>query len=227
MYQKLVVFVPEGGNPCEHANFLFVSSHNNRFILTPSHPPLLFQQKTAPKWYPTEDTAKSIKKVIKKENPTKLRSSITPGTVVILLAGRFKGKRVVVLKQLESGLLLVSGPYKVNGVPLRRVNQVYVIATSTKVDVSKVDVSGISDKNDEKTGKNFFSKVVAEAPKESKGAFVSTEAKKSGLTEERKSAQAKVDGALIAAIEKVPMLKDYLKARFSLQKGQYPHQLKF
>ena len=37
------------------------------------------------------------------------------------------------------------GPYKVNGVPLRRVNQAYVIATSTKVDVSKVNVSSVDD----------------------------------------------------------------------------------
>lgn len=32
----------------------------------------------------------------------------------------------------------IPGPYKVNGVPLRRVAQSYVIATSTVLDISKV-----------------------------------------------------------------------------------------
>lgn len=36
--------------------------------------------------------------------------------------------------------VILAGPYQVNGVPLRRVNQAYVIATSMKVNLSKVTI---------------------------------------------------------------------------------------
>ena len=62
------------------------------------------------KYYPAEDAvAKKGPKPVR--NAPRLRKSITAGKVVILLAGRFRGKRVVCLKQLKSGLLLVSGEY--------------------------------------------------------------------------------------------------------------------
>ncbi|XP_020970265.1 60S ribosomal protein L6-2 [Arachis ipaensis] len=148
------------------------------------------------------------------------RASITPGTVLILLAGRFKGKRVVFLKQLPSGLLLVSGPFKINGVPLRRVNQSYVIATSTKVDVSACNVEKFDDK--------YFSKEVQKKKKKGEGEFFESEKEeKKTLPQDKKDDQKTVDSALIKAIESVPDLKFYLGARFSLKQGQKPHELVF
>ncbi|KAL8101506.1 hypothetical protein AgCh_033418 [Apium graveolens] len=44
--------------------------------------------------------------------------------------------------------------HKVNGVPLRRVNQTYVIGTSTMVDISGVNVEKFDDKAKEVTKKN-------------------------------------------------------------------------
>jgi large subunit ribosomal protein L6e len=107
----------------------------------------LSKGKTAPKkasktpsFYPADDAKFPLKRAAVVKNQTKLRASITPGTILILLAGHFKGKRVIFLRQLDSGLLLVCGPYGVNGVPVKRVNQCYVIATSTKIDVAGVRV---------------------------------------------------------------------------------------
>merc|ERR1712139_386816 len=94
-------------------------------------------------WYPAENVKETPKRF--KPKAPKLRKSITPGTVLILLVGRFKGKRVVFLKQLKSGLLAVTGPFKLNGVPVKRVNQVYTLSTTTKVDVKGVPMDGITD----------------------------------------------------------------------------------
>merc|ERR1712141_500209 len=91
--------------------------------------------------YPTVDPApKGTSKNFFSKHKRSLRPSLATSAVAILLAGVHKGKRVIVLKQLETGLLLVTGPMKCNGCPLRRVNQIYLLATSTKVDVSGVKI---------------------------------------------------------------------------------------
>jgi len=160
----------------------------------------------------------------------KLRPSLVPGTVLILLAGRFAGKRVIYLKQLEkSGALLVTGPYRANGVPLRRINQAYVIATSTRMDISGIDLSGVTDKmfakpKDKKVKKgehDFFGSKTAEEKKK----FM--EEKRKRISPERKALQKQIDTALLERIKKVELLGDYLATRFTLKPGQYPHSLKF
>ena len=162
------------------------------------------------KYYPADD-------VVQKKGPTpvrnapKLKKPLVAGQVVILVAGRFAGKRVVYLKQLASGLLLVTGPYNVNGVPLRRVNQKYVIASSTKVSVAGVDASKIDDK--------FFAR-----EKAAKGADASTKTKTSPA---RQAAQTAIDTALKANIAKEEQMEAYLKSKFSLKTGERPHALKF
>ncbi|GER37852.1 60S ribosomal protein L6 [Striga asiatica] len=194
-----------------------------------------------PKFYPADDVKKPLLNK-RKPKPTKLRASITPGTVLIILTGRFRGKRVVFLKQLTSGLLLVTvcleqlpllrrvcshilspcgaGPYKINGVPLRRVNQAYVIGTSTKVDISGVNVDKFDDK--------YFAKQVEKKKKKGETEFFEADKQeKNELPAEKKEDQKAVDAPLLRAVEAVPDLKTYLGARFSLKSGMKPHELVF
>ncbi|CCH59452.1 hypothetical protein TBLA_0B06280 [Henningerozyma blattae CBS 6284] len=171
----------------------------------------------APKWYPSEDAAVA-KKTRKSARPQKLRASLVPGTVLILLAGRFRGKRVVYLKHMDDNTLLISGPFKVNGVPLRRVNARYVIATSTKVSVAGVNV--------EKFNAQYFAKEKLNK-KEKKEAQMFPENTSKEVKTERVADQKAVDKALLAEIKKTPLLKQYLAASFSLKNGDKPHMLKF
>merc|ERR1711934_344091 len=176
--------------------------------------------KKAPRYYPAEDVKGKLQSNHHNNSrQTKLRGSITPGTVVILLAGHFKGKRVVFLKQLESGLMLVTGPYKVNGVPLRRVPQSYVIATQTKVDISGVNVP-------EAVNDALFKKTKT-AKKKSDEVFYNENDKETTIDESRKALQKQVDEKLVTAIANTQLLKAYLASQFSLKKGQKPHEMTF
>ena len=64
------------------------------------------------RFYASDDTTVPLRssKLGRRAPVAPLRKSIRAGTVVILLAGRFRGKRVIVLKHLpQSGMLLVTG----------------------------------------------------------------------------------------------------------------------
>ena len=171
-------------------------------------------------WYPISDMKGHFKRKCKVPHKAHLPKALNNGQVLILLTGRFRGRRVVYLKKLEkSGLLLVTGPYKVNGVPLKRVNQAYVLPTSTKVEIG--NVNELDSINDE-----FFKKVNVERD-EKKGFFEEEKVKRERITEERKKMQTAVDTVVKTAVDKVPMLKDYLRNRFALKSGDKPHLMKF
>jgi len=183
----------------------------------------LVRTKRFPRYYPTEERPKkfSVKRKKFNNHPRRFRSSLTPGTVVILVAGKHAGKRVVIVKQLSSGLLLVTGPSKLNGVTLRRVNQIYVIATSTKLDLSSAKFDNLDDK---------FFKRVRPAKKNAEKDIFDSKKEKSQLSEERLEAQRNVDSVILNAIKANAdsrLLRRYLKSRFQLWNGVLPHKLNF
>ena len=133
-----------------------------------------------------------------------------------MLAGRYKGKRVVFLKQLKSGLLAVTGPFKINGVPVKRVNQAYTITTSAKVDLKGVPTDGLID--------DAFKKDKTKKSRSHK--FFEKEAPESKVSDSRKKLQKDTDTPLIKNITD-DMMSKYLGARFSLTRNDAPQLMKF
>ena len=150
-----------------------------------------------------------------KQNPQKLRESLA-GAVLILLAGQFRGKRVVLLKALESGLLLVTGPFAVNGVPIKRMRRMSsrrrrrstcrACRSRQTERPTWREKANIDEKDD-----NFFGADKPAPPVET--------------SDERKKDQKAIDDKLLKVIEKTPMLKAYLGALFTLTKGAKPHEM--
>uniref|UniRef100_A0A146L6N3 60S ribosomal protein L6 n=1 Tax=Lygus hesperus TaxID=30085 RepID=A0A146L6N3_LYGHE len=158
------------------------------------------------------------------EHRRKFRKSLTPGTVVILLAGLHKGKRAILLKNLPSGLLLITGPFTLNGVPLRRIHPNFVIATSAKINVSKIKgLKALDDK--------YFKRVKAKRAKKDDGEIFAAKKEVYKPSEQRKADQKNIDKQTLKAIKRLKgdacLMRKYLCTMFGFRSSQYPHRMKF
>ena len=169
-------------------------------------------------WYPVSNLKSHYKRKCKIPKASHISAPLTPGQVVIILSGRFRGRRVVFLKKLESNLLLVTGPYRYNGVPLKRINAAYVLPTNTKLNLNGEIAKNVDDK--------FFDRVKITREKE-EDFFEDEKKKKERITETRKNLQNEVDTFVKKAVGEVPMMKEYLINRFALKNGDKPHLMKF
>ena len=75
-------------------------------------------------WYPVSNLKAHFKRACKAPKASHIAAPLTPGQVVIILSGRFRGRRVV----------------------LKRVNAAYVLPTNTKLKINEDVAKNVNDK---------------------------------------------------------------------------------
>lgn len=158
-----------------------------------------------------------------KKHARNTRPSLKPGTILIVVAGKHKGKRVVLLDVLQSGLLMITGPFSMNSCPLRRISQRYVIATQTQINLEKVKVP-------DHVNDAYFRREQKKKSNRGEGDLFATKKEKYVPTEQKKADQLAIDKAVKTAVSQhkdKKMLFSYLRSYFALSSTQYPHRLKF
>lgn len=116
-----------------------------------------------------------------------------------------------------------SGPFIVNACPMRRVNQIYTIATSARLNIDKTAVpKHLTD--------DYFKRQREKRAKKEEGDIFAKKKEAYKPSDKRKEDQKIVDAKVIEAIKKSEDKKylfAYLGSMFGLRSSQYPHRMKF
>jgi len=172
--------------------------------------------------YPTMDIMVPDRTVRKQNKVCKLREGLKPGTVCIVLAGVNKGKRVIFLKQLTSGLCLINGPLALNRVPLRRIAQCFLLATSTRIHLPTLPIGHMDDPYFARRKLDTITKKDSDLFEKKKEYY--------HVSKLRKRDQKRVDFFIMKFINSrkdKKTLRAYLATKFLLGNHDYPHAMKF
>mmetsp|Transcript_29247 Transcript_29247/g.57225 ORF Transcript_29247/g.57225 Transcript_29247/m.57225 type:complete len:203 (+) Transcript_29247:25-633(+) len=140
---------------------------------------------------------KKTKGINKKKKANKSHEKIKKGSVIILLGLKFQGKKAILLKITKKGFFVISGPFSINGIPLRRINPRYALPTEINVDLSNMKLGFIND--------NYFNFL-------KKSSKFSSEYQKQKLISVHRVRQSAIDEYLKKEIKKHFFLKFYLKS---------------
>lgn len=196
-------------------------------------------RKTIKKKYYGRKIASTRKFVVQR----KLRKSIEVGKIAIILAGKHMGKRCIITKILPSGLVVVTGPFEINGVPLKRIDPRYLIVTSTNI--FSIDNMGKLKKDfEQKTAeiedslflkpKEIKARQKKILKKKDESLFMNDFLKHMHEIRRTDPKMQKIEkiqnelGTLMKTdIEKNKMIKAYLKTKFTLRNDMMFHKMKF
>ena len=143
--------------------------------------------------YDTEDISQMEREFVLKHapKPRVLRTDLQPGNIVVMLEGPYTGKRAVFVKQLGSGMAVVSGVRDVNGVPPVRIDERFLFKLSATVSIPSINING-DDLTEVKRGRS------------------------QAIESEPTSAEREVEGAVSQAVRATKFMRAYLADPFKV-----------
>lgn len=145
--------------------------------------------------YSADDVTEAEQKYIERHTPKPRiqREDLQCGDLVVILEGGFMGKKAIFVKQADNFTAIIVGIKSVNGVPLVKIDERYLL----KLDVS-LPLSNLPDIDESSAVES-----------------------KIGESErmEEESAADELENAILAAVQKVKFMKAYIAKPFSVDES--------